>query len=147
MLKSIEKAVKNLFNVPADAFYTGRVMDLLFDGVLIDCSSNDQITAALCLNFEDTSAFRKINNTHLAFSMFGGVSSINEWSHCFDFFLRFKCDPYVGISIHNSVYIYVMDCYFQSNASDMGEMKVYRGKKNHKDLGRLIAYNGDTGNL
>lgn len=27
----------------------------------------------------------------------------------------------------------------------MGEMKVYRGKKNHKDLARLIAYNGDTG--
>lgn len=31
------------------------------------------------------------------------------------------------------------------NATDMGEMKVYRGKKNHKDLARLIAYNGDTG--
>lgn len=27
----------------------------------------------------------------------------------------------------------------------MGEMKVYRGKKNYKDLARLIAYNGDTG--
>lgn len=26
----------------------------------------------------------------------------------------------------------------------MGEMKVLRGKKNHKDVGKVVAYNGDT---
>lgn len=29
----------------------------------------------------------------------------------------------------------------------MGEMKVYRGKKNHKDVGRVVSFNGDTGEL
>lgn len=27
----------------------------------------------------------------------------------------------------------------------MGELKVLRGKKNYKDVGRVIAYNGETG--
>lgn len=27
----------------------------------------------------------------------------------------------------------------------MGENKVYRGKKNYKDVGRLISHNGETG--
>lgn len=40
-LPKVEVAVKNLFNEPADAFYTGKVMDLLFDGVSIDCSSKE----------------------------------------------------------------------------------------------------------
>lgn len=30
------------------------------------------------------------------------------------------------------------------NGTDMGEMKVLRGKKNHKDVGKVVAYNGDT---
>lgn len=27
----------------------------------------------------------------------------------------------------------------------MGEIKVYRGKKDHKDVGRVISFNGETG--
>lgn len=104
LLPQVDSAIKNLFNNPSDAFYTGRIMDLLFDGVLMDCSSSDQITGALCLTFEDTPGFRRVNDTHLTFSLFGGV-----------------------------------------NGTDMGEMKVYRGKKNYKDIARVIAFNGDTG--
>lgn len=106
MLPTVQQVVNNLFHNPADAFYTGKVMDLLFDGVEVDCSSDDKATMAICLNFEDANAFRKIDETHLAFSLFGGV-----------------------------------------NNSDMGLYKVYRGKKNYKDLGRLISYNDDTGNF
>lgn len=40
-----------------------------------------------------------------------------------------------------------MHMYFKANATDMGEIKVKRGKKNHLDLGRFISYNGDTGRL
>ena len=36
---------------------------------------------------------------------------------------------------------------FQVNGTDMGEMKVLRGKKNFKDVGRVIAFNGETGEL
>lgn len=29
----------------------------------------------------------------------------------------------------------------------MGEMKVLRGKKNFKDVGHVLAFNGDTGEM
>lgn len=73
MLPMIEDAFKNLFHNPTDAFYTGRVMDLLFDGVSIDCSSDDKISVSACLQLEDQSAVRKIDDQHFIFSMFGGV--------------------------------------------------------------------------
>lgn len=72
MLPMLEGAIKNLFNDPADAFYTGRVMDLLFDGVSVDCSSKDDTTVAVCLQLEEK--LRRIDDGHLAFSLFGGVS-------------------------------------------------------------------------
>lgn len=75
-LPPVGGAIKNLFNDPSDAFYTGRIMDILFDGVPVDCSAKDQITGALCLTFEGTRGFRRVNDTHLAFSIFGGVSSL-----------------------------------------------------------------------
>lgn len=34
---------------------------------------------------------------------------------------------------------------FQVNDTDLGEIKVYRGTKNYKDVGRVISVNGDTG--
>lgn len=34
---------------------------------------------------------------------------------------------------------------FQANYTDLGEFKVYRGKKNPADVGRVITFNGDTG--
>lgn len=73
-LPKVEVAVKNLFNEPADAFYTGKVMDLLFDGVSIDCSSKEDTTVAVCLQLEDAPAVRRIDEDHLAFSILGGVS-------------------------------------------------------------------------
>lgn len=34
---------------------------------------------------------------------------------------------------------------FQANNTDLGEFKVYRGKKNSYDVGRVISFNEDTG--
>lgn len=34
---------------------------------------------------------------------------------------------------------------FQTNYTDLGEFKVYRGKKNSNDVGRVISFNDDTG--
>lgn len=31
------------------------------------------------------------------------------------------------------------------NATDLGEIKVYRGKKNYKDLGQVVTVDGETG--
>ncbi|XP_055299621.1 sensory neuron membrane protein 1-like [Sitodiplosis mosellana] len=103
MLPTIEGVLKNLFHDPADAFYTGRVMDLLFDGVGVDCSSDDKTTIAICMSFDSNKALRKIDDQHYAFSLFGGT-----------------------------------------NYTDLGEFKVYRGKKNYRDLGRVISFNGET---
>lgn len=36
---------------------------------------------------------------------------------------------------------------FQVNGTDMGEMKVLRGKKNHKDIAKVITFNGDPGDF
>lgn len=36
---------------------------------------------------------------------------------------------------------------FQANYTDLGEFKVYRGKKNSADIGRVISFNGDTGKI
>lgn len=36
---------------------------------------------------------------------------------------------------------------FQRNDTDLGEIKVFRGKNNYKDMGRVISVDGDTGEL
>lgn len=75
MLPAIEVAVKNLFHDPADAFFTGRVMDLLFDGDGVDCSTDDQVSTAICVSFETNRALWKTEEKHFKFSLFGGVST------------------------------------------------------------------------
>lgn len=76
LLPSVENVIKNLFHDPADAFYTGRAMDLMFDGITIDCTTDDKITQALCLSFDDNKSFIRIDEGHLKFSLFGGVSNL-----------------------------------------------------------------------
>lgn len=76
-LPKLDVAIKNLFNNPPDAFYTGRVMDVLFDGVPIDCTSQEDTTLAICTQLEDMPAIKRIDENHLAFSILGGVSIFN----------------------------------------------------------------------
>lgn len=79
MLPAIAGAVNELFHHPADAFWTGRVMDILFDGILIDCSSEDFNAVAVCSQFAtgEMKAVRQVDEKTYAFSLFGGVSIIN----------------------------------------------------------------------
>lgn len=74
MLPMINGAIGKLFHNPIDAFYSGRVMDLLFDGVLIDCHSDDHITASMCYHFRNEKSFKKVDAHHFTFSLFSGVS-------------------------------------------------------------------------
>lgn len=74
MLPMVEGAMNNLFHNPTDAFFSGRIMDLLYDGVEVDCSADDNTVKAVCMNFEGEKAFRKIDDKHYAFSLFAGVS-------------------------------------------------------------------------
>lgn len=74
MLPSVVEVLNNMFHNPTDAFYTGRAMDVMFNGIPIDCSSDDKITAAVCLTFDDNPSMRKIDDFHYSFSFFAGVS-------------------------------------------------------------------------
>lgn len=76
MLSKLDGVMKNLFHDPIDAFYTGRVMDLLFDGVAIDCSSTDTFTSAACMTLEGQVPVQRVDEDHLSFSVLGGVRSI-----------------------------------------------------------------------
>lgn len=76
MLPIVVKAVDSLFHNPTDAFWTGRVMDALFDGIPIDCSGEEFQAKAVCSVFQsgEVKAVRVLNDTHYMFSLFGGVS-------------------------------------------------------------------------
>lgn len=76
MLPAIAGAINELFHNPADPFWTGRVMDILYDGVTIDCSSEDFNAVAVCSQFStgEMKAVRQIDDKTYAFSLFAGVS-------------------------------------------------------------------------
>lgn len=77
MLPSVYAALKEIFHNPTEPFFTGRVMDLLFDGVPIDCSSQVEVTTqALCTQFDAgaQAAIQKVADKQFKFSVFGGVS-------------------------------------------------------------------------
>nr|AOT85638.1 sensory neuron membrane protein 1E [Mayetiola destructor] len=105
MLPLISKAVNIVFNDPIDIFWQGRVMDILFDGIPVDCSSNAFEAAAVCSVFStgEVSAVLPLNETHYKFSLFGST-----------------------------------------NATDLGEFKVMRGVKNYNEIGKVVAFNGET---
>lgn len=104
-LPIVNSAIEILFNNPQHMFYTGRVMDILFDGIPIDCSSEKFQAQAVCsvLGSGEIKTIRSLNSTHYAFSLLA-----------------------------------------QGNNTDLGELTVFRGKKNSQDLGRVAAFNDET---
>lgn len=79
MLPIISKAINQIFHDPVDPFWSGRVMDLLFDGIDVDCSSASFEAMATCsvLGSGEVQAIRVINDDLYKFSMIGGVSYID----------------------------------------------------------------------
>lgn len=73
----VTTAINIMFNSPKHMFYTGRAMDLLFDGIPIDCSSSAFQVQAVCSAFEvgETRAARPINATHYAFSLLAAANA------------------------------------------------------------------------
>ena len=67
------KALTQIFD-PTTPFLTARVMDILFDGVPIDCNHDEFEATTFCSKLESERGFRIVNETHLAFSILGGVS-------------------------------------------------------------------------
>lgn len=51
-------------------------MDLLFNGIGIDCSSEEFEAASFCGSLSNEKAINVVNNTYLTFSILGPVSCI-----------------------------------------------------------------------
>ena len=49
-------------------------MDILFNGVGIDCSSEEIEARSLCGALENEKAIKVVNDSYLTFSVLGGVS-------------------------------------------------------------------------
>lgn len=69
------KALTEIFK-PTTPFLTARAMDILFDGVGIDCSSQAFEARSLCSVMEGEKAIKVVNETYLRFSILGGVSCV-----------------------------------------------------------------------
>lgn len=78
-------AMKGLLRNPKDIFYHGRLWDILYDGIELDCSSDEFEVTAVCSEFSggDYNEIRPINETAYNFSLFGNVF------HFVDSFLLF----------------------------------------------------------
>lgn len=60
---------------PETPFLTASIMDILFDGIPLNCSAPELFSAkAICSQLRGEKNVRIYNETHLAFSVFGGVS-------------------------------------------------------------------------
>lgn len=74
-LNVAKAAIKELFHEPMDVFWTGRVMDLLFDGIEIDCDTNDPRAKLTCNQMRKVKnpAIQPSDGKKLKFSLLGGV--------------------------------------------------------------------------
>lgn len=80
MLSMVATAIDMLFDKPSDMFWTGRAMDALFDGILIDCSVIHGFQdKAVCSTFEggEVKSIKPINETHYTFSFLQAVCCDN----------------------------------------------------------------------
>lgn len=75
LLGMVSKAINNIFHTPTTPFWTGRVIDLLFDGVDIDCSSTSFAAKSTCSVLVDMKNIRVIDSQHLKFSILGEVKT------------------------------------------------------------------------
>ncbi|XP_039438033.1 sensory neuron membrane protein 1-like [Culex pipiens pallens] len=71
MMPLISSGMKIIFDPLDSAFMTVRVMDLLFDGIPVDCGSEEFAAKAVCSGMESEGAVAPLNETHVKFSMFG----------------------------------------------------------------------------
>lgn len=76
LLDFIYKSINGLLHKPQDIFFTGRLWDILYDGIDIDCSSHEIEVVAACseLDSGDYKEVQRFNETTFKFSMFGSVN-------------------------------------------------------------------------
>lgn len=75
MISLVATAIDELFHSPKDVFWHGTAMDLMFNGIPIDCTSTKPQAKVVCmvLRTGEVQAIQKIDRTHFKFSLLGGV--------------------------------------------------------------------------
>lgn len=75
MLPLITKSVDQVFHNPIDIFWQGKVLDILFDGIPVDCSGDSFEAQAVCSVFStgEVKAVTPYNETFYKFSLFASV--------------------------------------------------------------------------
>lgn len=78
LLGFINNAINGLFHDPKNIFYSGRLFDLLFDGIYMDCSSEAFEISGVCseLGSDDHAEVTIVNDTTYSFALFDHVSTM-----------------------------------------------------------------------
>lgn len=81
MLPLINNAIKGVLPNQKTLFWTGRAMDILFDGLPLDCRSDEFEVAGACAEFGsgEYKNIQPVNDTFFKFSLFGGVSFLCDY--------------------------------------------------------------------
>lgn len=76
MLQLASNAINGIFHNPKEPFWTGRVMDYLFDGIEIDCTGDQFEVKAVCSIFGsgDVKTIEPLRKDFYKFSVLGAVS-------------------------------------------------------------------------
>jgi hypothetical protein len=74
LLPIIVNAFQQIFEPEGTPFLTTKVMDLLFNGVGIDCDREEMEASIVCGQLGSEKGIMKVNDTYFAVSMFGDVS-------------------------------------------------------------------------
>lgn len=87
MLPLITKSVNQIFDNPDDVFWQGKVMDILFNGIPVDCSAGTFEAQAVCSVFStgEVKAVTRLNDTHYIFSLFASVCFSTQFILIFNF--------------------------------------------------------------
>lgn len=127
LLKTAIDAMTEIFK-PKTPFLTATVMDILFNGVPIDCSGDSFPAKSLCSRLENEKPIKVINQTHLAFSVLSGVSYVK---------LIFL------LLIIENTNVYNFNDYSKANGTTLGRFLVNRGKDDVHRLGEVMKFNDE----
>jgi hypothetical protein len=73
-LKFINVAIPHIFDNPTSVFVTAPAKDLLFNGVLFNCTASDFSTKAVCSELKKRAHnFHRVSEDVFKFSIFGSV--------------------------------------------------------------------------
>lgn len=79
MLPIVIEAIDAMFHHPTNPFWTGRVMDYLFDGIEIDCTSEVFAVRAVCSAFRSIKVMEPAGENFFKFSVLKAVSEEHIW--------------------------------------------------------------------